>query len=333
LRYSVKLQNALSIDENLLLAKLAERCCLDGVWVSEYADRDAVTQLSAIARATEKITVGVSIIPIYTRSPVVLGMTAASLAELAPDRVKMGIGVSSRVIVESWHGMAWEQPITAIREYVEAIRQVLARERVSVSGEVVNVDGFPSAIPSGVGSIEIPIAALGPVMRRLAGEIGDGLLLNMTTADHLRRTHEIVREGAARVERAAPPVMSDIRMGVLGRQPESELRTKLRRLVASYGRVPSYNRHYAELGFPEQAGALAAAWVAEDMRAAVDAVDDEMRKSLVVIGTGEEIAARLTEYRDAGLDEAIVYPTIVDGDEVRGLQEAIEIVAEARSAS
>lgn len=330
MRLSVKLQNRLSLGENILLAQLMEHRGLDGVWVSEYSDRDGISVLAMLGRATERIRVGASIIPIYTRSPVVLGMSAASLSEAAPRRISLGLGTSTQVIVEAWNGTRREKPLVAMREYVAVIRAVLAGDRVDHEGEVVRVRGFRYERADLASSIDLPVAALGPRMRELAGEIGDGVLLNMLAAAHLGEVRRTVAAGAGRAGRAAPPIMSDVRVGIVGPQAEEDLRGSLRRLVAGYGRVPPYNRHYAESGFDRQAELLRRAWEQTDRDGAFKAVDDGMLDSLVVVGSHDEIIERLAELEATGLDEAILYPTILEGDEVEGIQQVVGLAVEAK---
>lgn len=327
MRISVKLQNSLGLEENILLAQLMEHRGLDTVWISEYADRDGPTHLAVLARVTETIDVGASIIPIFTRSPVVLGMTAATLSEAAPGRVWMGLGTSTDVIVERWHGRERERPLTAVRETVSVIRDLLAGERIEHAGDVVEIDGFQHANPSWIDGINIPLAALGPRMRQLAGELGDGVLLNMVSADHLADVRATVEAGADRGDRRPPPLISDIRVGITGPQDPEDLRGSLRKLVASYGRIAPYNRHYAESGFPAQAAALEQAWSERDRDRALAAVDDAMLDSLVAVGSRSQVVDRLCEYADAGLDEAILFPTVLEGDPVEGIQQVIDVAA------
>lgn len=330
MRLSLKLQNSLGLRENILLAQLMEHRGLDAVWVSEYADRDGPTHLAVLARVTETIDVGASIIPIFTRSPVVLGMTAATLSEAAPNRVWMGLGTSTNVIVERWHGTERRSPLTAMRETVEVIRSILRGERVEHEGEIFEVRGFRHENPNWIDEVKLPIAALGPKMRELAGEIGDGVLLNMVSAEHLGDVRETVTTGAAKADRPVPPLVSDVRVGLAGPQDEEDLRSSLRRLVASYGRVPPYNRHYEKSGFERQAEALERAWSEADRSAALAAVDDDMLDALVAVGEEERVVDRLVEYATAGLDEAILYPTVLDGDPVEAIQQVIDVAVRVK---
>jgi probable F420-dependent oxidoreductase len=318
----------LSLSDNAGLAAECEAAGVDGVWVSEYVDRDAVTQLAQCAQATSHLTVGSSAMPIYIRSATVIGMSAMSLAELAPGRLRIGLGASTDVIVSGWHGLPRPRPLAAMRDYVDVVRAVASGGRVDHNGRVVTTHGFRYATPGLSGSFLIDVAALGPKMCRLAGEVADGVLLNLVTAGDLPRVRALVDDAASGAgRRTSPPLITDVRMGVVGRQNREDVTAILRRLIASYGRVPAYNAHYARSGFATQAAALTMAWGGSDAAAALEAVDDSMLHALTAIGTPNEIVEHFVALANAGLDEAILYPTSSGEDEMTSVLDAIEVAA------
>jgi hypothetical protein len=116
------------------LVAFAEAHGFSGAWVSEVNGADAISQATAIVGATKQMRVGTAIIPIQTRDPLLMAMTAYSLAELSGDRFVLGLGTSTKVIVEDWHGRAWGKPLSGTREYVGLVRELLQGEKVSASG-------------------------------------------------------------------------------------------------------------------------------------------------------------------------------------------------------
>lgn len=326
MRVAVKIQNDLPLADNVLLAQLVEARGLDGIWVSEYAERDAFTYMTVLGRATERVTVGVSIVPLYTRTDVVLGMTAASLSEALPGRVRLGLGTSTKVIVEGWHGRQREAPMATARTSFGRIRAILADEQLPPLDEVSRA-GFRYLHPDHVREIELHLAALGPKMTQLAGEIADAVLLNIAAPEHLATVRDLLFQGAEKAGRAASPdVIGDVRVGVSDDPATiATLRASLRKLVASYGRVPPYNAHYATSGFPEQAARIADAWERRDADAAIAAVDDEMLDRLVAVGSADEVVERIARYADHGMDEVILFPTAHDGDMTTATQQIVDI--------
>jgi len=332
----VKLQGIVPIDVNVVLAQYAEARGCGSVWVDEVRSRDALTAMAVLASATERITVGSSVVPIYSRTPAVLAMTAASLGELAPGRVVVGLGTSSQQIVERFHGVERRAPLAAMTEYVSVLRSALGGQRVEFSGEVVRVENFRLEMPSGHFSPpQIFVAALGPAMTRLAGRIGDGVLLNVVPESYLPRVRELVAEGRAEGALAGTEarIVSDLRVGVAHDEATAHsIRERQRKYLAYYGNVHPYNRHFERIGFPREAADLAAAWAEGSPERAVAAVSDELLDAVVVVGPPENVATRIRSFLSAGVDEAILFPCVAeDASTPAATQELIEVAVSALS--
>ncbi len=137
-------------------------------WSFEVAGTDAFTPLTLAAAWEPRLHLGTAIVPVFTRGRAVLAQSAAALAELAPGRFSLGLGVSSPIIVEQWNAVSYDDPFGRVRDTLRFLRTVLAGERV---------DGFSLARPPA----EPPpllLAALRPRMLRLAAEEADGVVLN-----------------------------------------------------------------------------------------------------------------------------------------------------------
>src|SRR5207237_10157912 len=141
-------------------------------WLGETAGGDAITLMTLLASHTKRLGVASGVIPIQTRSPIILGMSAATLAHVAPGRISLGLGVSSRIIVEQWHGLPFHPGLGQIRESVQIIRMAAAGERVNFEGKFYRLKNFKLSAPPAQPP-KIVLAALGPEMLELAGEIAD----------------------------------------------------------------------------------------------------------------------------------------------------------------
>ena len=185
------------------IARRAEReWGYPAIWLAETNGPDSFALGGAIAGATSRVTLGTAIVPSYNRTPAVLAMSAATLAELSQGRFVLGLGSSSHAIIEDWNGLPFELPLTRLRETVTVVRQALAGGKTSFQGKTLRSRGFrlgnPPARP-----VPIYLAALREKMLALAGEIGDGVIVNLFPVTALPQMLAALRSGAARAGRDA----------------------------------------------------------------------------------------------------------------------------------
>lgn len=178
-------------------------------WTAEASGPEAFATLAAVGAAAPDLDLGTGILPLQVRSPTVAAMGAATLQALHPDRtVWLGVGVSSPVITERWHGVGYgERPLSQAREYLTVVRGLLEGEAVSYDGEHYRLSGARVGVRLGERRPKLVLAALNPGMLRLAGELADGVLLTSTTcrrATSLRRSTRCAPESAVPSARTAP---------------------------------------------------------------------------------------------------------------------------------
>src|SRR5213593_717536 len=262
--------------------RLALSVPLDGFALGEHAEiaREAermgyvdAWSLEAVGAATS-MRLGTAIANVFTRGPATLAMCAAGIAEVAPGRFCLGIGSGSQPIVESWNGGVFSRPATRVRETAQFLRRALAGERVVFRGETFSVDGFRLSRPP-AHPIPIYVAALRPGMLRVAGEVGDGVIVNWLSADDVPKSVAVCREAARLIGRdpAALEITARLLINVDPPSPESEL--AVRRYVTAYLNVPVYRAFQEWLGRGEALGPMWSAWQRGDRRAAVAAVPEQ----------------------------------------------------------
>jgi probable F420-dependent oxidoreductase len=297
------------------LAREAERLGYTDAWSFEVDGIDCFTPLAAVALAT-RMRVGTAIANVYTRGPATLAVSAAGLAELAPGRFCLGIGAGSQPIVETWNGGRFERPATRVREMAQILRRALAGERVVFRGETLAVDGFrltrPPAEP-----VPIHIAALRPGMLRVAGEVGDGAIINWLAADDVPRSVQVVREAAQKAGRDPDSVEITARLLINVDPPSPASDLAVRRLVAGYLNVPVYRAFHEWLGRSGALGPMWEAWTGGDRKAAVAAVPDEVVGDLIIRGSMPEIRAHVRRYLEAGVDTAFLSVSTLEADPAR----------------
>src|SRR5690242_16584947 len=146
------------------------------VWFPEITFADAFGPAVAAANSTSRVKLGTGVVGIWSRSAVTLALQAATLHQLSGGRLLLGLGVQARGYVEGWHGQRYERPVLAMREFVTILRRLLDGENVTFSGEIFSVRNFQLQMQLPPERAKIYIAANGPRMIRLAGEIADGML-------------------------------------------------------------------------------------------------------------------------------------------------------------
>jgi alkanesulfonate monooxygenase SsuD/methylene tetrahydromethanopterin reductase-like flavin-dependent oxidoreductase (luciferase family) len=250
---------AVGAADALLLACRAEALGYDSVWVSELATYDAMALACAIATRTERIRIGTAIIPVSTRTPALHAMSMSTLGHLAPGRAIVGFGISTKAIVEGWHGQAGvvDRALSHTRALFEFLDLALAGQRAP--------GGFRLEAPPPDAPLRY-IGALGPRMREFTREHADGLILNFAPRSAMRSI------AAGEPGELTLPVRLAIGDDV------SDADRRFRREAASYLRVPPYARSMAEMGYPDvvaqgelqaMADALPAAFV-DDMGVLAD---------------------------------------------------------------
>ncbi len=286
------------------LAREAERLGYTDAWSYEVDGADGFTPLAVIAQSSG-LRVGTAIANVYTRGPATLASTAAGLAELAPGRFVLGIGSGSQVIVESWNGDRFVKPATRVREMAQVLRAALAGERVVFTGETIAVDGFRlSRVPSK--PVPIYIAALRPGMLRVAGEVGDGVILNWGSPDDIPTSLAVVREAARKAGRDPDAIETTARLFLNVDPPGPESDLMVRRHIAAYLNVPVYRAYQEWLGRTEALAPMWSAWATGDRKGAVAAIPERVIDELVGRGPLAQLRARVQRYMDKGLDTAFL---------------------------
>lgn len=319
-RMALYLQDKHSLADSMGYARYAESRGFEAVWQAESRlVREATVPMAAYAAVTSRIKVGSGVIPIWTRNVGLLAATFSTLCDLAPGRIIMGLGAWWEPLA-SKVGVDMRRPLQAMREVVEAARQLLALQRVSYHGEFVHLNDVEIDIVHGDRAprdVPIYIGATGMKMMELAGEIADGVLFNyMVSPDYSRRALEALAVGAARAGRTVGDIDRPQLIVCSVDTDRGAAFDRARELLTQYlGQQPHIMKASGvDPALVEEIGKILT-WPASaaDIRRAMKLVPDEAVQMITASGTPQECKAKVAEYVAAGATCPILYPL---GDDV-----------------
>ena len=292
------------------LAARAEAAGLESIWLAEL-DRTALVQAAAAISATSRIGVGTAVALAFPRSPTVTAMTAWDLDEMSGDRFMLGLGPQVKRILEARFSVRVDKPATQMREYVQAVRTVWAANR----GEAVVHEGaaYRITMPTFHGPLRperrdtpILLAAVGPAMSRICGDVADGLLGHpLASPRYLREA--VAPEIAAGLARAgrqsdACPITA---MALVSLGDEADAARRAARIqIAFYATTPSYKAILELHGRPALPRDLRRAFVNHDLDRMAELIDDDLLDSIAISGRPDEAPDRLRAWE--GIADRVV---------------------------
>lgn len=315
-------------DDILPMAREADQCGYDVVWVAEAYGSDAPTVLAWIGAQTSHVDLGSAVMQIPARSPAMTAMTAATLDSLSGGRFRLGLGVSGPQVSEGWHGVRFGSPLGRTREYVDIVRIALNRERVAYDGK-----HFTLPLPDGPGKslrltihpvrnhIPLYLAAVGPKNLELTGEIADGWLAIFYSPEFGADLHAHIETGRARGHRTDDDFDVVANVPVVITDDLEAARAGLSGYAALYiGGMGSrkanfYNQLAVRMGFDEAAARIQDLYLAGQHRDAAAAVPMEFIDSTALIGPPARIKERMTRYADAGVTTLSITPYAASREE------------------
>jgi probable F420-dependent oxidoreductase len=261
------------------------------VWSAETNGADAFTPLALAAAWEPTLRLGTAIVPVYTRGPALIAMSAAALAAAAPGRFVLGLGASSPVIVGNWNGIPFEEPYKRSRDVLRAVKTALAGGRVDGEFDSFTIKRFkleqaPTPPPP------IVLAALRPQMLRLAGREADGAILNWLAATDVPTCTAAIGNPDAEVV---------ARIFVCPTEDTEFARNIGKLLISTYLTVPAYAAFHDWLGRGDILKPMHDAWAAGDRPGAAAAIPDEVVDALVVHGSPQACREHVEAYVDAGV--------------------------------
>ncbi|RKN05396.1 TIGR03564 family F420-dependent LLM class oxidoreductase [Streptomyces radicis] len=277
-----------NVEEVVDLVRAAAQAGLDSVWLSQVFGWDALTLAALAGREVPGIEIGTAVVPTFPRHPIALAAQALTAQAATGGRLSLGVGPSHRAIIEGAFGLSYDRPARHTRAYLSALGPLLRGEAVEYRGEALSAVGTIE-VPGKVAPPPVLLAALGPAMLRIAGELADGTVTTWATpatiADDISPR---ITEAARAAGRGAPRVIAGVLASVTG-DPD-RARGEIAERLGHASDLPSYRALLDRQGL---------AGVADT----------------ALVGDEETVAAGLRAYADAGATDVLVSSTGSDAEE------------------
>ena len=299
MRIACSLGSMLSVNQVLECSEILSKTNVDTIWIPETWGMENFSMLSAVSNKTRIQKIGSSIINIYSRSPAVIAMGAATVDTLSNGRLILGLGTSSFPVVETFHGYKFEKPVQRMREYIEIIRLVLSGKKVDYTGEIFNLKNFTLLIKPKRESIPIYLAAVNQKMVDLTWDIGDGVIFYLRPINEMKQT----------ITKMQSKKKIDVTCQIITCVAEDsdvaiERVKKTLAFYVSVGKV--YREFLAKNGFKNETSDIFDEFKKSGLSSNYKLVTDSMLQSLCIAGTPEECKKQLEKFSETGIDLPII---------------------------
>ena len=299
MRIACSLGSLLSVNQVLECSEILSKTNVDTIWIPETWGMENFSMLSAVSNKTTTQKIGSSIINIYSRSPSLIAMGAATVDSLLDGRLILGLGTSSLPIVETFHGYKFEKPVQRMREYVKIIRLVLSGKEINYSGEIFDLKNFTLLIKPKRELIPIYLAAVNQKMVDLTWDIGDGVIF------YLRPLNEMKETITKMQSKKEIDVTCQIITCVAEDSNTAIVRAK--KTLAFYVSVGKVYREFLAInGFKNETSNIFDEFKKSGLKSIHELVTDSMLESLCIAGAPEECIKQLQNFYETGIDLPII---------------------------
>ncbi len=318
-------------DDNDLIAvaQAADRLGYDSFWTGESWGRDAFTVLTMLACNTGSIKLGTGIVTVYSRTPGLIAQSIASLDCISGGRAILGLGTSGRIVIEDWHGVKFDYPVSRTREYIQIVRMALVGGRVNYDGRFYQLQRFRMGVQPVQERIPIYVASLGQRNLELTGELADGWLPIWTHSEQLPSIKEPLLAALRESGRQDGDMTTAPQILCCASDDEETVANATRQARAHMAfYIGGMGQYYYDLfcryGYQEEGDVVRRAWSEGDRAAAAKAITDEMVHSITAIGSPDECRSKIERFRANGVDMPIVaFPHGAERETMVGTLEAL----------
>ncbi len=305
MRLAYSLGSSLTINQILDCATHLSKYDPDSIWIPETWGMENFSILSMVSQKAKYPKIGSSIINIYSRSPALIAMGAATVDTISNSRLILGLGTSSTQIVEDFHGYQFEKPISRMREYVKIIRLALSGKQVNYNGNFFKLKNFSLLIKPPRDSIPIYLAAVNEKMVQLSWEIADGVIFYLRSISELKKTIQKMQE-----KKEIDVACQIITCVSHDSQKAIDRAKQTLAFYISVGKI--YREFLAKNGFQKETAEIFQEFNSTGFKVIHELVPDSMLNSLTICGTPEECLKKFKKFADTGLTLPIIQFNPID---------------------
>ena len=293
----------------LRFAQLAEDLGYDSIWIPEAWAYEQFQLLAEIALATKRIKLATGIANVFSRSAGLLAMSAATLDEISEGRVILGLGTSGTVVVQNFHGVPYDKPLTRLRETVGILRALWRGDRLSPDmSSLFDARHFKLEMKPLRPDIPVYVASLQEKAVKDVGRVADGWIPTFWPYRHFADGIAWLKEGAQAAGRGDVAINVAPFMAVIPFDDVAMARGLIKPLVAFYigGMGVYYHALFCRYGFQENADLVRELYNNGQRKQASAAVSDELIDAIAICGTADHCREKLAEWRTFGVDSALL---------------------------
>ena len=297
---------------------------VNSLWIPESWGREAFVMLGAIGAMTRRIKLGTSIVSMFSRSPATLAMAASTLDNISLNRTIIGIGASTPILAENWHGIKFIHPLNRMREYVTCFKIISSGETINFDGNFFKLKNIKIMHPSRRKEIPVFLGAVNSGMIRLATEIANGIILYLRPADELKKTVERIKSLTSRNSKSFE-ICSVFITAVSNKYPDLA-RERAAKTLAFYIAVGKYyNEFLSSHGFENQVEQITTEYQNHGIENISKFVTDPMLDSLTIYGTSEDCIKSLKRFVSCGVSLPILQVNPVK-DNMQSINDSLLLV-------
>jgi alkanesulfonate monooxygenase SsuD/methylene tetrahydromethanopterin reductase-like flavin-dependent oxidoreductase (luciferase family) len=299
MRLSYSLGSLLTVEQVLVCSRKLNEFKPDTVWIPETWGMENFSMLSMASRENSFSKIGSSIVNIYSRSPSLIAMGAATVDTISNKRLVLGLGTSSKPLVEDFHGDKLESPLKRMKEYVEIIRLILSGKTINYSGEIFSLKNFSLLIKPPRDSIPIYLAAVNQKMVELTWKIADGVIFYLRPKSEIRST-------LAKMQNQKK-IDSTLQIITCVNDDSEKAMVRAKKTLAFYVSVGKIYREFlASNGFENETKNIFEEYEKNGLESNHELVPESMVSELCIAGTPDECKTQLQQFRETGIDLPII---------------------------